>query len=117
MNGLVKIIDRQAMSQPEAFEDGANWGRGLPYGRKSYYIRCMEIQAWQSPYFRVRSHPLEERIRTLCAQAITAKEAELGIILNELKAALRQHTERIRHMAAAEILAGKAKSRAPKTPR
>jgi len=35
--------------------------------------------------------------------AVTAEDPELEIILSELQAALRQHTERLRRMAAAKL--------------
>jgi hypothetical protein len=43
---------------------------------------------------------LEDRIRELCAKSITAREDDLAIIA-ELKAALREHVERIRNVVAA----------------
>jgi uncharacterized coiled-coil protein SlyX len=40
---------------------------------------------------------LEDRIRELCFQAVTAEDAqELNRILGELKLALHEHTERLR---------------------
>jgi hypothetical protein len=35
--------------------------------------------------------------------AVTAEEPELEIILSELQAALREHTERLRRLAAAKL--------------
>jgi hypothetical protein len=46
---------------------------------------------------------LEDRIRELCAQAVSAEEPELEIVLAELQAALREHTERLRRLAAAKL--------------
>jgi hypothetical protein len=42
---------------------------------------------------------LEDRIRELCAKSITAGEDDLAIIA-DLKAALREHVERIRKVVA-----------------
>jgi hypothetical protein len=42
---------------------------------------------------------LEDRIRELCARSITAQEDDLSII-SDLKAALREHVERIRNVVA-----------------
>ena len=46
---------------------------------------------------------LEDRIRELCALAVAAEDPELEVVLAELQAALRQHTERLRRMAAAKL--------------
>jgi hypothetical protein len=46
---------------------------------------------------------LEDRIRELCALAVSAEEPELEIVLAELQAALREHTERLRRLAAAKL--------------
>ena len=43
---------------------------------------------------------LEDRIRELCAKSITAGEDEMSIIA-DLKAALREHIERVRNIVAA----------------
>ena len=42
---------------------------------------------------------LEDRIRELCTRSITAREDELAIIA-DLRAALREHVERIRQVVA-----------------
>jgi hypothetical protein len=46
---------------------------------------------------------LEDRIRTLCAHVVAAEEANLEPSLSELKAALHEHTERLRKIAAAKL--------------
>jgi hypothetical protein len=46
---------------------------------------------------------LEDRIRELCALAVAAEDPELEIVLAQLQAALREHTERLRRMAAAKL--------------
>ena len=46
---------------------------------------------------------LEDRIRELCAMAVRAEEPELEIVLSELRSALREHTERLRRLAAAKL--------------
>ena len=65
-------------------------------------LRCL----WE-PSCRV-SHPmlrrLEDRIRDLCAKTVSAPEDELGPIISELKAALREHTQRLRKLAAAKLI-------------
>ncbi len=48
----------------------------------------------------VEIHPFDERIRELCAKAVTAPESEVDAILSELKALLREHIEYVRQMAA-----------------
>jgi hypothetical protein len=42
---------------------------------------------------------LEDRIRELCARSITAGEDEMSII-SDLRAALREHVERVRNFVA-----------------
>jgi hypothetical protein len=48
---------------------------------------------------------LEDRIRTLCGRAISAKEPELEPILAELRFALREHIRFVRRMTAATLTA------------
>jgi hypothetical protein len=49
-----------------------------------------------------RSRRLDDRIRRLCAEAVeTTEPDELNSILEQLAAALRSHTERVRKLAAA----------------
>ncbi|HTW32605.1 MAG TPA: hypothetical protein VMD76_13070 [Candidatus Sulfotelmatobacter sp.] len=47
---------------------------------------------------------LEDRIRELCARAIIARGHELEVTLEELKVALREHTERLRKAAIGKFL-------------
>lgn len=54
---------------------------------------------WHSSMLR----RLEDRIRELCALAVRAEEPRLEIILSELQSALREHTERLRRLAAAKL--------------
>jgi hypothetical protein len=56
------------------------------------------------------SHPkgvpyrrLEDRIRDLCAQALTAEDAEMEAIFGALQLALREHVERLRKLAALNL--------------
>lgn len=46
---------------------------------------------------------LEDRIRTLCADVVAAEDDHLEPSLTELKAALHEHTERLRKVAAAKL--------------
>ena len=54
----------------------------------------------------VRAHRLEDRIRELCAQAVTAQHPELGSILSALQLALREHNSRLRELAATKLATG-----------
>ncbi|HWY59270.1 MAG TPA: hypothetical protein VNZ03_32705 [Terriglobales bacterium] len=46
-------------------------------------------------------HRLEDRIRELCEKvAVTPQSPELGKIIQDLKAALAEHTQRMRKLAA-----------------
>ena len=47
---------------------------------------------------------LEDRIRELCAKALTAQESELHAILSALRSALREHAERLRRLAASKLV-------------
>jgi hypothetical protein len=51
----------------------------------------------------VRARRLEDRIRELCARAVTAEESELGSIFSASQSALREHNERLRKLAAAKL--------------
>jgi len=53
----------------------------------------------------VRARRLEDRIRELCAQALTAQAPELDPILSALQSALREHNQRLRKLAAAKLAA------------
>jgi hypothetical protein len=49
-----------------------------------------------------RSRRLEDRIRTLCAQAVdTTDLSDLSVIIEQLSAALHDHVDRLRKLAAA----------------
>ena len=50
--------------------------------------------------YRVHSRNLDDRIRDLCAKAVTAEESELEPVQTELREALREHNERLRRLAA-----------------
>ena len=47
----------------------------------------------------VEIEDIHERIRDLCARAVTAEEPEVESLLAELRAALRQHAQLVRKMA------------------
>ena len=51
----------------------------------------------------MRARRLEDRIRELCALAVSAQDSELESIFSSLQSALREHTERIRKLAAAKL--------------
>jgi hypothetical protein len=46
---------------------------------------------------------LDDRIRELCAKALTAKDPELQRILGELQDSLHEHSERLRRLAAEKL--------------
>jgi hypothetical protein len=47
---------------------------------------------------------LEDRIRELCFRVLRAEESELRAILSALRSSLREHTERLRRLAAAKLV-------------
>ena len=53
----------------------------------------------------MRARRLEDRIRELCARAVTAQESELDSIFSSLQSALREHNERLRKLAAEKLAA------------
>lgn len=58
------------------------------------------LTSFLSSYSRARR--LDDRIRKLCAQAVESSDPhELNVILQQLGSALRDHTARIRKLAAA----------------
>lgn len=46
---------------------------------------------------------LEDRIKALCAKALTAQESELEAIISELRAALLEHNFRLRKLVAHQL--------------
>jgi hypothetical protein len=51
----------------------------------------------------VPSRRLDDRIRELCYQVISAGEGELEPLIEDLKSALREHNTRLRKLAAAKL--------------
>ena len=49
---------------------------------------------------------LEDRIRELCAKALIARGHELHPILDDLKAALHEHSERLKQVAVLKLVTG-----------
>ena len=52
---------------------------------------------------------LNNRIRELCSHALNSDPPELGIILEELRAALHEHSEELRKLAAAKLVRSESK--------
>lgn len=50
------------------------------------------------------SRRLDDRIRALCARAASAHDSESEAVLEELKAALSEHTKRLRRLAAQKLV-------------
>ena len=46
---------------------------------------------------------LEDRIRELCAKAVTSDDTELPSVMSELRSAMREHIERIRTLAVRQL--------------
>jgi hypothetical protein len=53
---------------------------------------------------QVPSRRLEDRIHELCARSLTAQDSELVAIVSALKAALHEHTDRLRNLAARKLV-------------
>jgi hypothetical protein len=43
--------------------------------------------------------PLDDRIRELCAKAVSSDDSELSSVMSELRSAMREHIEEIRTLA------------------
>ena len=50
------------------------------------------------------SRRLDDRIRVLCAKAASARDSEAEEVLEELKAALSEHTKRLRRLASQKLV-------------
>ena len=58
---------------------------------------------------RMPSRLLEDRIRQLCAHAVETKDGdEFAPVIQELKAALHEHSEQLRELAARKLLLRKS---------
>lgn len=53
--------------------------------------------------YRVPSRRIDDRIRDLCAKVASSEGNDYEPVLSELKAALREHTDRLRKMAAERL--------------
>ena len=53
----------------------------------------------------MRARRLEDRVRELCARAVTAQDSELEPIFSALQLSLREHNDRLRKLAAAQLVA------------
>jgi hypothetical protein len=58
----------------------------------------------------VRARRLEDRIRELCARAVTAQDFELDTIFSALQLSLREHNDRLRKLAAVKLAAWRPRS-------
>lgn len=51
----------------------------------------------------MQSRRLEDRIRSLCAKVVSVGDKELAPAISDLQSALREHTDRIRKLAAGKL--------------
>jgi hypothetical protein len=65
------------------------------------------VETAQDPFFSMHSRRLDDRIRYLCAQVTEASNGELEAILQELMGAIHEKMERLRCLAANQLLAGR----------
>ena len=49
------------------------------------------------------SHRSEDRIRELCAKAVTSDDPEFTSVMSELRSAMREHIENIRTLAVRQL--------------
>jgi hypothetical protein len=95
-------------------EEGADWIAILPQIAllATYSLHCIEqtLALWQ-PIWVVSPRRLEDRIRDLCVRAGAAQGDTLNAILSELKAALKEHTRRLRALAVDSLVARRKPAR------
>ena len=53
-------------------------------------------------------HRSEDRIRELCAKAITSDDSEFTTVMSELRSAMREHIEQIRTLAVRRLAGERA---------
>ena len=68
-----------------------------------YRNHCIEAVSEFPVSWNVSQHHLDERIRQLCAKVVASSDHDLGSSISELKAALREHNERLRTLAVAQL--------------
>ena len=61
---------------------------------------------WGILILSVPSRRLDDRIRELCVQVVTAPDREKGALLKELRAAISEKIGRLRKLAAGKLLGG-----------
>jgi len=72
---------------------------GTPTLLRTLYGTLYSVDiSWSVP-----SRRLDDRIRELCCQVISAGEGELEPLIEDLKSALREHNGRLRKLAAAKL--------------
>ena len=53
--------------------------------------------------YSIMRRRLEDRIRELCGKVVSAPDDDLASIIKELQAALREHNQRLRQLAAQSL--------------
>lgn len=71
--------------------------------KRDYGNHCMEPVPESDVFWNVSQYRLDDRIRQLCAKVVASSDQDLGPSIAELKAALRQHNERLRKLALAQL--------------
>ena len=69
----------------------------------NYRNRCMEEVSERALICNVPPHRLDDRIRELCARVVAAEGDDLPPAISDLKAALREHNNRLRKLAASTL--------------
>jgi hypothetical protein len=83
--------------------------------KRDYGNHCMEPVPESDVFWNVSQYRLDDRIRQLCAKVVASSDQDLGPSIAELKAALRQHNERLRKLALAQLGACGLRTIGPKT--
>jgi hypothetical protein len=74
-------------------------GRAIGRATK-HHILPIAAQTLGHEFKEMKSRQLEARIKKLCAQALNAEESEIQTVFQELRAALREHNDLMRKLAA-----------------
>jgi hypothetical protein len=87
---IVGIHRGSVMDEPE--------NREHPVGRDTQTTGWTQFFDTLHSLVEVPSRRLEDRIRELCHEAVTAKDPELHDVISELQTCLHDHAERLRQM-------------------
>jgi len=96
--GAVSLAKRGPHSPPKWMETSMTQPE-LIYGNQDKELPCGPSLGWNVP-----PRTLDDRIRQLCARVIATREKDLGPAISDLRAALHEHTQRLRRLAVGKLI-------------